>query len=203
MPTAQGSAIGLALGNRAAARQATQSAEGTDAVVRGLGPAPMAPYSTLSLSRHRPYTLELCEDPKSRCHYAPRVIVAGGGAVTVGGTWDVTDEWLRLVGDDPYRHEKARFLAATASLRGRMRDEVRGRALREALARLPATLEAIWNEPGVPMEERRVRIVAVADEASGQPGEEQVRAAVKEFLRRKGDAAGKGGPEPAPPEARR
>jgi hypothetical protein len=180
VPTLQGAVMGL-LGKRdVRSAGAVSATEGNDAVLQGLGPAPMAPYSSLMRARNRPHTGDLCEDPSARCYFDSRALFVGGGTI------DVTDLFLRLVGDDPYRYEKARFLAATAPVRGKLRDRVRARTLARALAQLPSTLEAIWTEPGASAAERRARVVAIADEAAGQPGEAQVRAAVQAFLRRKG-----------------
>ncbi len=82
-------------------------------------------------------------------------------AVMVSGTMDLTDEYLRLMGEDPYRREKARFLAATFDLRLQMAVRAQAVDLRDALTALPDRLAAIWADTTQPAPARRRLICAL------------------------------------------
>lgn len=77
--------------------------------------------------------------------------------VTIVGTFDFTDEVMKLTGQGWYKYEKAKFLSATFEFRVRMAAERHAKLLREAIAELPARLDAIWSNPGfTPREKRRI-----------------------------------------------
>jgi hypothetical protein len=72
-----------------------------------------------------------------------------------GTTLDLTDEYYRLLGEDPYRREKARFLAATFDVRLAMAARAEAADLRAATAELPERLAKIWADRSQPPAARR------------------------------------------------
>jgi hypothetical protein len=88
------------------------------------------------------------------------------------GTMDLTDEYLRLMGEDPYRREKARFLASTFDMRLQMAVKAEAQDLRTALGALPDRLAAIWGDRGQPAPARRRLICGLWSELSGKTGAE-------------------------------
>jgi hypothetical protein len=69
---------------------------------------------------------------------------------------DINDLYLRLMGEDPYRYDKARFLTETFELRMRLATRSHAAAVRRSLETLPAQLEALWNEGSRPTFERKL-----------------------------------------------
>jgi hypothetical protein len=123
---------------------------------RGASPRDPAPDETrdpsTTVSRYRPDPREACQYPLP-CFFDAPVVQLGGRF-----KFDITDELIRLAGQDPYRYDKARFLAATREMRTRMA----GRAHAEDLARsggeLPARLRTIACDPRRQPAERRAII---------------------------------------------
>lgn len=79
------------------------------------------------------------------------VIIVGG----ISGKFDLTDEFYRLLGEDPYRREKARFLAATFDVRLAMASRAHASDVASALAELPDRLVRIWGDTSQPAAARR------------------------------------------------
>jgi hypothetical protein len=75
--------------------------------------------------------------------------------VTATGTFDLTDELMRMVGQDPYRYEKAKFLSATFEFRLKMAALHHRKMLQEAIRDLPARLDALWADPAYAEREKR------------------------------------------------
>lgn len=104
--------------------------------------------------------------------------------------FDVTDWLMRRAGMDPYSARKARFLDQTRDARAAMRAEARREELREAIAELPALLDAIWRDPGRTAAERRELMFLLWDECTETGSEELVgasrtaRATILGFIRR-------------------
>src|SRR5260370_26562419 len=81
-----------------------------------------------TVSRYRPHPREACQYPRA-CFFDAAAVLVGPGA-----RGDVTDFVIRLGHQDPYRYEKARFLAATQP----MGIPLAGRAHAEARQPRPA-----------------------------------------------------------------
>jgi hypothetical protein len=149
--------------------------EGTPTLVGALGglrgrhlrPAPLpkgAPPPTAGpsqLSPNRPDPAELCVYPRP-CSFQSAVML-----VTIAGTFDLTDEIMRLGHTDPYRSLKAQFLASTADFRREVRDRARARDDARALAELRARLDAIARERR-PVAERQAEMRALAEDLDSQ-----------------------------------
>jgi hypothetical protein len=114
------------------------------AVLRGRTPAPPAlpddgspPPETTTLipetSRYRP-------DPREGCRHCGPL-----PPVQLNVTWrlDITDELMRMNGQDPYRYQKAKFLVATHDLRAHMAAKMHAERIRRASAELPSRLLSI------------------------------------------------------------
>jgi hypothetical protein len=114
------------------------------------------------MSPYRPSPQEACQYPRS-CYFDAGIVLVG-----VGGHFDLTDELMRLGGQDPYRQAKAQFLAATAELRGGLAARALAANLRRATAELPATLEHIACDGNRSVRERRATIIALRDELNGE-----------------------------------
>ena len=65
----------------------------------------------------------------------------------VGATFDLTDELIRLDGQDPYRFDKARFAASTRGFRDKLVGQARRRAFKDACGRLRAELTNLAVAP--------------------------------------------------------
>lgn len=134
---------------------------------RGGPPADASPrpgYQPLipQMSPYRPDPSEACKYPRA-CYFDAAIVVVG-----VGGHFDLTDELVRLGGQDPYRQEKAKFLAVTADLRGGLAARTLAANLRRATAELPGTLERIACAGNRSVRERRATLVALRDELNGE-----------------------------------
>jgi hypothetical protein len=109
-------------------------------------------------SRYRP-------DPREGCRACERPIdvVLPGAA----GRFDLTDELVRFSHQDPYRYQKAKFLAATRDRRVEMAAKVHAQNLRRALAELPASLEHIACDGSRSLPERRAVVERLRAELDG------------------------------------
>jgi hypothetical protein len=136
-------------------------------------PLPLKPR----MSPYRPDPAEACTYPRSCYFEAPVILVA------FAGTFDLTDELMRLAGEDPYRHEKAHFLAATSPLRGGLAARALGENVRRAEGELPARLEAIACDDTRSVRERRATIEALRGEIDGDaPGARTAVVVIDHFL---------------------
>jgi hypothetical protein len=100
-------------------------------------PPPGPPTLVPRPSPYRPDPGEACRYPRA-CYFDAAVVLIG-----VGGAFDLTDEIMRLHGEDPYRREKAHFLAATSALRGGLAARALAENVRRSASALAETLEAI------------------------------------------------------------
>jgi hypothetical protein len=86
--------------------------------------------------------------------------------------FDVTDELLRHHGQDPYDLQKADFLAATEGFRSELAARYEEDTNKIALGHFPDSLDAIWADPGMTVEQKRETLVALyretADDYYGQ-----------------------------------
>ena len=92
---------------------------------------------------------EVCP-PGSSCYVLPVPI-----SVEVRGSFDLTDEIMRGMGQHPYAHEKARFLSATFEFRIRMAIAARKADLKSSLERLPERLADLLGDERYTARERR------------------------------------------------
>jgi hypothetical protein len=103
-----------------------------------------------------------------------------------GATLDLTDEYYRLMGEDPYRREKARFLAATFDVRLAMAARAEAADLRAATAELPDRLAKIWADRAQPPAARRRIICALWGEmrrdGKGTPAADAITTFVRTHL---------------------
>jgi hypothetical protein len=145
---------------------------------RAEGEAPSGPPSLVpQMSPYRPDPSEICRYPRP-CFFEAKVVLIG-----VTGTFDLTDEIMRLHGEDPYRREKAHFLAATSTLRGGLAARALAENIRRASSELPATLEAIACDETRSVRDRRATIEALRDEIAGDtPAARAAVATIEAFL---------------------
>jgi hypothetical protein len=144
---------GLLFGRKAKRRQPTPPFE----------PLPGSPADKLPSS-------DLCP-PNSPCYRLPDSLIVGG----VTGTMDLTDEIMRALGQDPYRVEKARFLAATFEFRISLAVEAHREDMRKSLDKLSDALAELWGDSRYSARERRRILFELWRETDGTP--EGVRAA--------------------------
>ncbi len=153
-------------------------------------PVPLVPV----MSPYRPDPKEACTYPRA-CFFQAAVVLVGAS-----GAFDLTDELMRLAGEDPYRREKARFLAATSKLRGGLAARALVENVRRATTELPATLEAIACDASRSVRARRATIEALREEMSGDtPAASAAAATIARFLEARFDGD-RGVRCPAPPE---
>ena len=101
--------------------------------------------------------------------------------VSVTGRFDLTDEVMRMSGQDPYRYEKARFLVGTRELRVRRAVRFRAADVRKAGTDLPRQLVEIACDSRRSLRERHDIIVSLRNDLDGSAPEG--RAAIAEIDR--------------------
>jgi hypothetical protein len=140
--------------------------------VAPLPPIPRSPAAKLEPS-------EICPQ-NSPCYALPDNLIVA----EVGATMDLTDEIMRALGQDPYRVEKAHFLAATFEFRMKLAVAARREDMRKSLDRLPRMLAAWWGDFRYSARERRRVLFELWREADGTP--EGMRAAnmIEKFIQR-------------------
>jgi hypothetical protein len=134
-------------------------------------PVPLVPR----MSPYRPDPSEACYYPMD-CYFQAAVVLVG-----VGGTFDLTDELIRLSGQDPYRREKARLLAATRELRGGLSARAVAGDVRRASAALTERLRSIACDERRSVAERRAFVEALRKQMDGDS--DDARAAVQTITR--------------------
>ena len=115
------------------------------------------------------------------------------------GTFDLTDEYYRMLGEDPYRYEKARFLSTTFEMRIKMAAESPGPRLATLAAR-PAQLrlDRLWKDTGPSHPARAVSSSARCSTTSAaQEKSREARNVIETFVRLA--AAASAAPTPTPP----
>ena len=78
-------------------------------------------------------------------------------------TWrlDVTEELMRMNGQDPYRHRKAKFLVATRDVRTQMAAKTHAESIQHAVVELPSQLLSIACDERLSMRDRRAVLDAL------------------------------------------
>ena len=131
-----------------------------------------------AVTSYRPDPREACHYPNA-CFFEASVMVLG-----ISGTFDLTEALMRLNGNDPYRVEKARFLAHTSELRVRLAARAHGDDVRKATASLRAELESIAANEKLSLAERRAIIRGLAAELDADTDEgRQARAQIEAFIK--------------------
>jgi len=115
------------------------------------------------------------------CYLEPLGVIL----VQVGGTFDITDEIMRSLGEDPYRAEKARFLAATFDVRMRLAAAAQKSAVALALDQLPKTIEALWADARYTARERRRILFELWRESDQGSDGARARGLIEEFMRKR------------------
>jgi hypothetical protein len=126
-------------------------------------PSPELPQPVPRMSPYRPDPTEWCVYPHP-CFFTARIMV-----VTVAGTFDLNDEILRLGHKDPYRNQKAAFLASTLAFRQELGKRAASRAQAQALDELRRRIEAIEGDRQLDPAARRAALRALADELDPDP----------------------------------
>src|SRR4051812_30496576 len=103
-------------------------------------------------------------DPREACQY-PQPCFFNGSLLplSIKGGFDLTDELMRLGGQDPYRYAKAQFLAGTRELRIRMAARAHADDVRNSVTGLSAELDAIACDGRRTVSERRAIIGALGE----------------------------------------
>ncbi len=130
-----------------------------------------------SVTPYRPDPREACGYPDA-CFFKAAVVI-----VSVNGTFDLTDELMRLAGEDPYRFAKARFLSGTRDLRVRLAARAHAEDMRRSLVDLPARLAAIVCDEQRSLAERRAILEALRAELdAGSAEARDAGATIARFL---------------------
>ncbi len=125
------------------------------------------------VSRYRP-------DPREGCRYCGtlRPLIA-----SVIGRADITDEIMRMNGQDPYRYQKAKFLVATSDVRAHMGAKTHAENIRDAITELPARLVSIACDERLSPRDRRAMLEALRDELdTGTPAGRLATGRIETFL---------------------
>jgi hypothetical protein len=147
------------------------------------GPPPETTAVIPEVSRYRPDPREACRECK-----AVRFDLLPGNAT---GRLDLTDELMRMNGQDPYRYQKAKFLAATRERRVQMAAKTHAQNLRSATADLPARLRSIACDNRLSLRERRAVLEALRHEMdAGTPEGHEAAGKIAAFIAARFDADG-------------
>jgi hypothetical protein len=141
-----------------------------------------------TVTPYRPDPREACQYPQT-CFFNASVLL-----LSVKGTFDLSDELMRLAGQDPYRYPKARFLAGTRELRVRMAARAHADDLRDSATRLPDRLGTIACDERLTVAERRAVIEALGAELDtstpeGRVAEAEIGRFIARFQRPDGGSA--------------
>jgi hypothetical protein len=130
-----------------------------------------------SVTPYRPDPREVC-GPRDACFPGKPAVV-----ISASGTFDLTDELLRLAGDDPYRFAKARFLASTSDLRVQLAVRAHAEDLRRSLVDLPSHLAGIACDEERSVAERHAILEALRAELDAGTAESRdASATIGRFL---------------------
>ena len=136
-----------------------------------------------------PHMSDYRADPRDDCDQHPRPCHLGlkPKILNLTGKFDLTDELERLRGNDPYRSEKARFLAETRELRIQLAVKSHAENLRAQHLKLPDTLRAIACDESRTTEDRKAILEALQSEMDSELFEgrfavDQIRAFLKHWL---------------------
>ena len=99
------------------------------------------------------------------------------------GSADLTDEYYRMLGEDPYRYDKAKFLSSTYDMRLKMAAESQVRDMRLALHDLPNRLDRLWRDPGQPPAAKRLLICRLWSELYRDDRGREATNVVNHFVR--------------------
>jgi hypothetical protein len=124
---------------------------------------PEPPLPVPRLSPDRPDPTEWCRYPNP-CYFNAAVLL-----VNLVGSFDVNDEILRLGHKDPYRNQKAAFLASTLAFRQELGRRAAGRAQARALDELRRRLDAIDGDRQLTPAARRAALEALRDDLDPDP----------------------------------
>jgi hypothetical protein len=158
-------------------------------------PTPVSPAEQAALYGSRlpiPTVTPYRPDPREACQYpAPCFFYAPVLLLSIKTTFDLTDELMRLGGQDPHRYAKARFLAGTREMRTRMAARAHADDVRKSATGLPEHLEAIACDGRLSVGERRAIIEALGAELDTSTAEGRAaEAEIGSFLARFGQADG-------------
>lgn len=138
-------------------------------------PPPDPPLPVPNMSRYRPDPNEVCRYP-SPCFFHGRPMLS-----KVTGNFDLTDELMLMNGEDPYRRDKALFLASTREVRAGMAARALAADVRRAAGQLAVSLRTIACDDARSPAERRAIIEALRAELDGDT--EAAREAVATIAR--------------------
>lgn len=136
-------------------------------------PPPETTTPIPAVSRYRPDPREGCRN----CGLLPPIFPSV--------TWrlDITDEIMRMNGQDPYRYQKAKFLVATTDVRARMAAKAHAENIRDALIDLPSRLLSIACDERLSPRDRRAILEALRTEMDpGTPGGRVAAGRIEAFL---------------------
>jgi len=168
-----------------------------ESILRGHGTRRAAPPPVSAQERSALYGARLPiptvtpyrPDPREACQYPqPCFFNASLLPLSIKGSFDLTDELMRLGGQDPYRYAKAQFLAGTRELRIRMAARAHADDLRNSVTGLPAALDAIACDGRLTISERRAVIEALGREmdastSEGRAAQTEIARFLARFLR--------------------
>jgi hypothetical protein len=121
---------------------------------------------------YRPDPREACQYP-SPCFWHARTVL-----VSANLNFDLTDELMRMSGQDPYRFAKARFLAGTREMRAELGARAHAEDLRRSMLDLPKRVQTIACDPTRSVAERRALLTALRAELDAATPEGRAAAAV-------------------------
>jgi len=114
--------------------------------------------------------------------FVPLIPVAEPIIIDPQVRYDLTDEWARAHGQEPYASERIAFMNDTFDLRMKLAAHWHSQALREALDALPDRLQLIWNDPQLSPAERRQIIYLLWDETTDDGGGAAARKIIATFV---------------------
>jgi hypothetical protein len=102
----------------------------------------------------------------------------------LSGGFDLTDMVMKGKKEDPYRHEKKKFLEATAGKRAELAKKARDAEIERSLAELPWHCDEIWRDRYRTPTQRRKTLYALWREADAEQAGQKAREIIEGYVRR-------------------
>ncbi len=139
------------------------------------------PFERAHPPRRTPEHGDLCP-PGSSCGTP---IPMNGSLIAVTESFDLTDEFMRGLGQDPYAREKARFLSATFEFRMKLALDASKQSMKDTLDFFPQRLEALWADTRYSPRERRHIIYQLWSQADSTPEGQRAAEMIDLFIKRR------------------
>jgi hypothetical protein len=134
---------------------------------------------------NRPTLYDLHDQRQALDPMRPEIPIAAPIFADPGLRADLTDQYIRLMGDDPYAPQKAAFLAGTFDVRMRMAVQQHHTDVRAALDDLSRELAKVWGDTRFSVAERsRIIYLMWLDTSADDADAVRARRMIQDFAHR-------------------